>query len=342
LLGDELDRPQDLATVVPCAVGEAGTMDREAALPASAIIPPDLSLAPFAPPSDLDVIKNTRNGFRMTSYSAVKRARDGLAKSIDSSHASHRDEFRAAGGEAQAGNKDGLPGGADIGIFLHDLLATVALPELADVPDFEAWVARPEVSAWLARTCRRHGQAPSHAVPAARLIHTAYTAPTRLGRGPAAVLAQVQPCLREMEFLYPMPEAAHRLLAQPLFRPRWTIGRGVVRGFVDFLFEADGKVFICDWKSDTLPSYAPTALATHCRDSYDVQAILYILATLRMLGIADARDYEARMGGLIFCFLRARRPGDDRAGIHFQRPSWDELLGHESEMLGARFWGGGA
>ncbi len=122
---------------------------------------------------------------------------------------------------------------------------------------------------------------------------------------------------------------------------------GVVRGFVDLLFEHEGRVFVCDWKSDDLPSFDPEALARHCDRNYDVQARIYAVAAPRMAGITDPADYARRFGGMVFVFLRGLGSqkdggdgdGDGTDGIHFFKPSWEEILAWETDMLGQRFWG---
>ena len=155
--------------------------------------------------------------------------------------------------------------------------------------------------------------------------------------------------LREMEFLFPIPEATHPLLSQPrTIAPRWTIERGAVRGFIDLLFEHDGHVVVCDWKSDDLVDFTPDALAEHCRENYEVQARLYTLATLRLAGITGAESYAKRFGGMLFCFLRGlpeppspkdgMRPNEH--GMHFFKPAWSEVLDWERALLSHGFWEG--
>jgi exodeoxyribonuclease V beta subunit len=81
------------------------------------------------------------------------------------------------------------------------------------------------------------------------------------------------------------------------------------------------------------------SLARHCQRHYDVQTRLYTLATLRMFGIGGAADYDGRFGGVLFCFLRGRREGEERSGLLFLKPTWQDILAWEREMLGSTFWG---
>jgi exodeoxyribonuclease V beta subunit len=122
----------------------------------------------------------------------------------------------------------------------------------------------------------------------------------------------------------------------------WKVERGMVKGFVDLLFEHDGRVFVCDWKSDGLARFDAGTLARHCGENYDVQARIYTIATLRLCGITTADAYARRFGGVLFSFLRGLRDqpdGSESSGIHFFKPTWKDVLAWETDMLGQQFWG---
>ena len=312
------------------------------------------AFAPAREPDDLAAIKAQRSGFAVTSYTAVKHARgeEFTAVETDLRLASELALGNAEGNreaDHEADNEE-LPGGAETGIFLHDILATVALADLASTPNFADWYAKPSVARLLEKMGRRHARPAAHVPLAARLVHRAYTAPVRLGGSVIAGLASAPVALREVEFLFPIPESSHPLLSRPQ-SGTWTVERGVVKGFVDLLFEHDGRVFVCDWKSDALPRFDEDTLARHCQQNYDVQARIYTIAALRLCGIRTPADYGRRFGGVVFCFLRgldgrheadnsdADKSADDSAGIHFLQPTWDDILSWETDMLGQQFWG---
>ena len=52
--------------------------------------------------------------------------------------------------------------------------------------------------------------------------------------------------------------------------------------------------------------------------NYELQRRLYALALVKMLGIADEADYEARFGGTVYVFLRGLAPAAGDAAA----PSW--------------------
>ena len=305
--------------------------------PASVPLSPNLLIAPDEPP-DLAAIKRARGGFAVTSYSAVKRAHgESVPKpSADSDSGAELPHLDRTQGT------DELPGGAKAGIFLHDVLAEVSLPDLAGRPAWTDWFARPGVKALLHKLARRHGRPAGEVEPSARLVHLAFTRDVRVGDVVVPGLAQADAVLREMEFHFPIPALLHPLLSQapPLpFSPPWKIERGVVKGFVDLLFEYGGRVFVGDWKSDTLPAYTREVIAPHYRKNYEIQARIYTLAALRLCGIATAAELDRRFGGMFFCFLRGLGANEDHAGIHCVRPDWDTILAWERDMLEPRFWG---
>jgi exodeoxyribonuclease V beta subunit len=332
---DEHTRRLFASRDIPCP---SRTNDPDAArtrATSKARLPPSLLASP-EPPPEMVRIRRERAGFAVTSYSTVKRLRAGLEAPDDGAALANEHD---APREAAPGR---LPGGAQTGIFVHEILATVPLAALAALPDFSDWYARPEVVSLLGRIRRRYSRPAAHTEPAARLIHAAYATAVRLGAERMGGLSCASGSLRELEFLFPIPEEHHPLLsrvADDTGTRAFTIERGVVKGFIDFLFEHGERFYVCDWKTDDLASFAPADLARHCERHYDVQARIYTLAALRMFGVVNAEEYARRFGGVLFCFLRGRKVDDEDQGIVFLRPSWDEVLSWESGMLEPAFWG---
>jgi exodeoxyribonuclease V beta subunit len=272
----------------------------------------------------------THGGFTITSYTRMKQAQARAA-------AVEADEFTAERTQAAVVElpDDELPGGPDVGIFLHELLEEIELDSFRRARSLEAWRTRDEVRTLFDSAMRSHDRDPRHRAHAERLVYTAWTAPVRLGvsrleRG----LASSARVAREMEFIYPYPEASHPRLDQALrgLQPI-EIHRGFVKGFVDLVFEHEGRVYLADWKSDLLDAWDPRALARHVADHYGVQAALYSLALVKMLEVRDRAAYDERFGGMLFCFLRGMRPSlDGSAGLHFDKPSWDEVCAWDERL----------
>ena len=105
--------------------------------------------------------------------------------------------------------------------------------------------------------------------------------------------------------------------------------RVFVKGFIDLVCEVDGRMYVVDWKSDVLASYSPEMLERPVEDNYAIQGSLYSLALARMLELADSEAvWQARFGGVIYCFLR-------QAAFYCERPTLDDLRAREAELSGA-------
>jgi exodeoxyribonuclease V beta subunit len=201
------------------------------------------------------------------------------------------------------------------------------------------FLANPEIGELLTATADRHAIPPGQRMDALRLLHAALTTPIGLGaRSLAGGLAEAGSVVREMEFLYPYPEADHPPLGSTQAKARFRIERGYIQGFIDLLFVHDERVYLADWKSDLL-GRAPTksALDAHVAKHYALQAKIYALALLKLLRIRDRADYEARVGGLLYIFLRHLAGSDaEGGGVSFGRPSWEELRSWEAELVERR------
>lgn len=85
---------------------------------------------------------------------------------------------------------------------------------------------------------------------------------------------------------------------------------GMLKGFIDLVFEHDGRYYVADWKSNRLgaddAAYHPEAMRQamlHAR--YDLQYVLYLLALHRQLRLRlPDYSYERHIGGAVYVFLR--------------------------------------
>ena len=267
-----------------------------------------------APEAELAQLRRHRVGPTLTSYSRIKQSEGGYRPPT---------EIHDETNDAPPLADDDLPGGARAGVFVHDLLERVPLETLRATDGFEAWAARDDIRALLEETLRRHGRDPRYLLAAARLAHAALTTPLPVVGGVLPGLACAKREAREMEFLFPGPAAAGGA------------ARGFVKGFVDLLFEHEGRVYFGDWKTDRLPSWDEAVVEAHVAKNYALQEQLYALALVRMLGIASEADYEARFGGTLYLFVRGL-PG--AGAVRSRRPTFTELSAWSveiAERLGA-------
>ena len=232
--------------------------------------------------------------------------------------------------------RDDLAGGRAVGIFLHEVIEHLDLGALANAPDLETWMASTEVRETIAAAACRHqvSQAEAGLARGGQIVFNALRSPLVLGSEIVPGLVSCKSA-REMEFTFPIPSRDHPLLAAGS-SGRWTIERGLLVGFVDFVFRFNNRTYFADWKSDLLPSYDPAAIAAHVSDHYLLQARIYTVGIVRLLRIRERSEYEERFGGLVYVFLRGVKPdGDGRAGAYFHRPSWDEIIQYEHDLMTA-------
>ena len=239
-----------------------------------------------------------------------------------------------------------FPRGAAAGDCLH------ALFETADFTQPDGWPGAIE------RALQHHPQPDSAASPRqqqpamlARLLRDVVQTPLPIGTS----LARVPRARRLTELEFHLPSAGlstDRLAALlrrhgvplPALPPGWLAG--YLRGFIDLVFEHDGRFHIVDWKSnhlgDTPAAYAAAPVArAMARHGYHLQALLYALALHRLLAhrLPDY-DYERHVGQVMFLFVRGVRPqwsapGGAAAGIHAQRPPL-ALIEDLSALFGQR------
>lgn len=99
---------------------------------------------------------------------------------------------------------------------------------------------------------------------------------------------------------------------------------GMLKGFMDLVFEYQGKYYVADYKSNWLghqdAHYTPSALEEAIRSHrYDLQYVIYLFALHRLLkSRLPDYDYDIHVGGAAYLFMRGI--GAETAGVHFERP----------------------
>jgi exodeoxyribonuclease V beta subunit len=104
--------------------------------------------------------------------------------------------------------------------------------------------------------------------------------------------------------------------------------RGYMTGSMDLVFEARGRYYLADYKSNWLgegpDAYRADRLPTvMARESYDLQYLIYTVALARHLSrrMPDFR-YERDFGGVFYLFLRGMDPARGaEVGVFHDRPT---------------------
>ncbi|MHC1479104.1 exodeoxyribonuclease V subunit beta [Frateuria aurantia] len=232
----------------------------------------------------------------------------------------HPNPPAASGGRQSAQDMHRFPRGAASGTFLHSLL------ELAAETGF-----RDEAGLWrdaIARRCQLRGLT-EWIDTLLGWLQQLCRQPLPLAEGHTRPLAEVPVYQSELEFWI---QASHvdvrqldRLVCRHelpgLARPALQNAQlnGMFKGFVDLCFEADGRYYLIDYKSNWLgeddAAYTQAAMRhAMAEHRYDLQYVLYTLALHRQLQLRlPDYDYDRHIGGAVYMFIRAPASGLFRA-----------------------------
>lgn len=164
--------------------------------------------------------------------------------------------------------------------------------------------------------------------------------------------------LREAEFYFPLTNAntkrltsllsAHRSrvnaqfkdtqlsslssdINSQVFLPNITTLQGMMHGFIDLIFEHQGKYYLCDYKSNHLGNsfsdYSPEKLTQSIQTHhYDLQYLIYSVALQRFLQ-QKLPDYsiEEHFGGVYYLYLRGMSAESYNTGVYYCQLTREEL-----------------
>ncbi|WP_303289921.1 exodeoxyribonuclease V subunit beta [Marinobacter sp. SS5-14b] len=212
-------------------------------------------------------------------------------------------------------NHHHFPKGAGPGTFLHELL------EWCTAQGFQRVVDNSELlHEQLTRRCGTRGWS-DWVEPLQQWLLALIRKPLKLDRErqQSASLAQLESLRPELEFWFESRNVSIRQLDALVTRhtlngadrPRAETHRfnGMLKGFIDLVFEHKGQYYVLDYKSNVLgedAAYTDQAMGQAILDKrYDLQYVLYLLALHRLL---KARlpdyDYDQHIGGAVYLFLR--------------------------------------
>ncbi|OUL92996.1 hypothetical protein CA601_11025 [Paraburkholderia hospita] len=240
-----------------------------------------------------------------------------------------------------------FPRGSEEGSFLHDLLEWAAQRGFAEVAA-DSGPLREVV----ARRCSVRGWE-RWIDPLTEWIAQILTTPLALSgkqgiKATSVTLSGLRESIAEMEFWL----AAHHVDTAAIdgLVSKYTVGRverpaiepaqlnGMLKGFMDLVFEHEGRYYVADYKSNWLGAddaayTAEKIRAQILRSRYDLQYVLYLLALHRLLKARQPNyDYDTHIGGAVYLFLRGLNAATQ--GVYAERPP-RELI----ERLDALFTG---
>lgn len=234
----------------------------------------------------------------------------------------------AAPAKPAPGSVHAFPRGAAAGTFLHDLLE---------------WAAREGFAAIAADTARLAAEVERRATPrgwaewVAPLtgwLRALMTTPLPLPGGATCALCDPATLSPELEFWLSAGRVdtreldrlvcEHTLDAAPRPALEATQLQGMLKGFIDLVFEHEGRYYVIDYKSNWLgadeAAYTPDAMRAAILEArYELQYVLYLFALHRQLRARlPGYDYDRHIGGAAYVFLRGIHA--ESRGVHAERP----------------------
>jgi exodeoxyribonuclease V beta subunit len=224
----------------------------------------------------------------------------------------------------------GFPRGANAGICLHSL--------------FENWSFEPTASDWpqlIHKTLKQYGIDDDWSDVVDSWLVDVVKTPLDKNNELKLEAITTDKRLDEMAFYFPVNHLTvkrlkttlkpfyiempvlEKVLAQLSFNDL----TGFMKGFIDLVFEFEGRFYIADYKSNWLgerpEDYNTESLnEAMVQHGYPLQYLIYSLALHRYLKIRmPDYDPEQHFGGIYYLFIRGMQPEWGQAGVYFDKPS---------------------
>ncbi|MBA4396125.1 MAG: exodeoxyribonuclease V subunit beta [Syntrophus sp. (in: bacteria)] len=228
-----------------------------------------------------------------------------------------------------------FPGGTRAGILLHDILEQFDFTE-CNADKIRCLVAEKlriygfdrQWEEALTGMLQNVAACPLTEPAAARTDHTYCLTLSQISRSAR---------LNELEFYFPLQLLSRERLMDffdgdelnetGLERLNFNPVRGFMRGFIDLVFQHEGRFYLIDWKSNVLgpdiTDYAPASLRKAMeKHFYVLQSRLYAVALHQYLTLRlPDYQYDRHFGGIYYLFIRGMDPAWGTAyGVHADRP----------------------
>jgi len=271
-------------------------------------------------------------GWRINSFSGLTRGatHDNAASDHDMMSASSREARHDGGTNIPDNDILHFPKGSKAGLCLHKIF------ELCDFVDDSRWRSAIDMALSAYPQDGVHSTENLTAM-LEKMLHDVLSTPLV----DDIVLKNLRHDQRLNELGFYLPAAGfsaerlsrtmnhHGYLAAPM---QYSEMDTYLKGFIDLVFEHDGRYYILDWKSNYLGDHASdydaAALQEAMHDNaYYLQYLLYTVALNRYLALRVPNyDYDTHFGGVFYLFVRGVRPDWKNAdgtssGVFFDRPN---------------------
>tara|TARA_R110002050_G_scaffold57423_5_gene129367 strand:+ start:293296 stop:296799 length:3504 start_codon:yes stop_codon:yes gene_type:complete len=291
-----------------------------------------------------DFVGTINKPWRIGSFSALTAGHDAEVPDYDglSQHQLQIDTSRLP--QTEIADRFKFPKGAQAGVCLHSIFEQWDF-NIDDQEGFHQLVNQ---------LLLQYGFDPVWTEAVCQWLCEVVTTPLSAGNSLCLATLTRSQRLDEMAFYFPVAHLTvsglkkqlkphldeNSVLSQVINRSDFYDLSGFMKGFIDLIFEHEGRFYVVDYKSNFLGSN-PQNYATDQLDEamishdYPLQYLIYSLALHRYLALRlPDYDPDLHFGGVYYLFIRGMHPEWGQAGIFADKPSTALLTAFDHYLQG--------
>lgn len=230
-----------------------------------------------------------------------------------------------------------FPRGARAGIFLHTLLETIDF--MGSAEEWQVILKKQLIQHGFGQYTEENWLISLQNFLFA-VVNTPLSTPASSPFNLAAIASRKR--LNELEFYYPLaPVTGQQLqtifnrfghqdkpLTEKIGRLEFSPVRGLMKGYIDMIFEHQGRYYLVDYKTHYLGNqpdfyHYQRLESTMRREAYFLQYHIYSIALHRYLATRlENYDYQQHFGGVFYLFVRGMKPEwGPEFGVYYDLPN---------------------
>lgn len=302
--------------------------------------------------NELKALQSLQKYNRIHSYTSLKHhvkgtdvfdIHNGLSdlKDVDSEDLERED--MGSGENHKTYSSNYMPKGAEIGSFFHRLMEQLLERWVSGEYDYQEWVIQESANFGLNEAHSEHIYSWVYATMNAEVIPGCSLRDLPQGQMVVEKPFLIPSETLQLEKIYSLIRVKEAELIFDSNHEIKELPKGFLKGFIDLVFEFEGKFYVLDYKTNTRVgegAYSPKELTKAMVElDFDVQGHLYSLALHQFFSVYMSEyDYDQHFGGYVYVFVRGLDPENPKNGVYYHRPDirvisslLDELLPQEAQ-----------
>jgi len=284
--------------------------------------------------------------WKVTSFSGLAATQDTKRPAQDTERPDYDETIQAVATEAVTTEILNFPGGVKTGIFIHKLLELIDFTQTNDEV----------ITTMIAEQLVKHGLQEIWTETFRQLYRNLVDTPLQIVSDFKLSQIKRDKRLNELEFFFPLSEIdaqglqqifAHHAVNNPLLNKISALNfvslHGFMKGFIDMVFEYQGKFYLVDYKSNWLGgqqvAYRQENLqAAMGREQYILQYHIYTVALHHYLQLRLPNyQYEQHFGGVFYLFVRGMQPTWGATyGVYHELPAPELIQDLSNYLIGMK------